>query len=212
MIVYPYSFISTPSTIDYITLSSDTVDRTTYTFTDVNIGGPGLIVVLVHTQLSGPSISSATIGGLSATIAVQISSTDVGNAIIYRRITTGTTATISITFTVTQGACGIGVYRIQNNKSDTPFQTQSDRNNFVQPNASFTFTSLPTNTIGVVGNSLFGNRTTTWTNATEQYDQNLTAQLSFSGANFKTTASGNRTITETFSSTVRYATVGAVWV
>ena len=215
MIVYPYSFLRPPlsaSTIDYISFSSDTVDRTTYTFTNINIGGPGLIAVMVHLGGSSPSISSATIGGLSATKAVEQVGSFLTTAIIYSRITAvGSTATISITLTGGESACAIGVYRIQNNISDTPFQTQSAVSNTLVASITLPFTSLPNNGIGIAGNTGYDNSDTTWTNATEQYDTQVVTNFRVAAANFKTTASGNRTITESFSPNNRFSTVGAVW-
>ena len=206
---------ATPTqTIDYIGLTTISGAFTTFTFTANNIGGPGLIAVLVHTKGTSPTISSATIGGISATKAVEAVGTAVSNAIIYSRITaTGSTATISITMTGSESECAIGVYRIVNNISDTPLQTQSSFNNTAVASSTLPFTSLLNNGIGIVGNTTNSAtvRTTTWTNATEQYDTNLEANFTVSGANFKTTASGNRTITETFNATTTFASVGAVW-
>ena len=204
-------------TNDYITFTSNTASQTTYTFNDVPIGGDGLIAIVVHNE-SGVSrpISSATINGTAATIASQVSQgpgalqfTNTG--IIYSRVLSGTTANISITFTGAVTRCGIGVYRIQNNISDTPIQTQTSSLTS-GTGLTITFTGLTISNVGVCGTTLGIANPVVWSGATENYDVQLVSLTEMSGANFITTSSGNRTITTShINSTQPLTLVGVVW-
>ena len=201
----------------YITFTSDTASQTTYTFNNVPIGGDGLIAIVVHNE-SGASrpISSATINGTAATIASQVSQgpgalqfTNTG--IIYSRVSSGTTANVSITFTGAVTRCGIGVYRIQNNISDTPIQTQTSSLTS-GTGLTITFTGLTISNVGVCGTTLGIANPVVWSGATENYDVQLVSLTEMSGANFITTSSGNRTITTShINSTQPLTLVGVVW-
>ena len=207
-----------PITNTYITFTSDTVSRATYTFSGVSIGGPGLIAVSVHAEApSGVrSITTATINGVAATIASQLvqgTTQPTTTGIIYLRVTAGTTADISITFTAAPSRCGIGVWRIQNNISDTPLQSQTAGLNS-GTGLTITFTSLTTNNVGVCAETNGTDTTSmTWTNATEQYDVSLGAGTTrMSGADFITVSSGNRTVSTSFVNSAQPITlVGVVW-
>ena len=172
---------------------------------------------MVHNE-SGVSrpISSATINGTAATIASQVSQgpgalqfTNTG--IIYSRVLSGTTANISITFTGAVTRCGIGVYRIQNNISDTPIQTQTSSLTS-GTGLTITFTGLTISNVGVCGTTLGIANPVVWSGATENYDVQLVSLTEMSGANFITTSSGNRTITTShINSTQPLTLVGVVW-
>ena len=203
--------------INYITFTSNTASLTTYTFNNVPIGGDGLIAITVHSETgANRPISSATINGNAATIASQITQgpgalqfTNTG--IIYGRVTSGTTANISVTYTNPVLRCGIGVYRIQNNISDTP--TQSQTSSLTSGTGlTITFTGLTTYSLGVCAQTNGIANPMTWTNATENYDVQLAAATEMSGANFLTTTSGDRTITTLHSNSTQPLTlVGVVW-
>lgn len=95
-----------PISIIYNEISSATT--ATHTFTGVNFGpsrGDRIIGVISHYR-SGGSIthSSASIGGISATIATSRPATTVGSAIFYANVPSGDSGSVSITMssTVTQ--------------------------------------------------------------------------------------------------------------
>jgi hypothetical protein len=203
--------------IDYITFTSDTASLTTYTFNNVPIGGSGLIAIVVHSESSASrTIASATINGNAATIASQITqgpsaSQFTNTGVIYLRVNSGTTANISVTFSGSVTRMGIGVWRIQNNNSDTPVQTQT-ASLLTGTGLTITFTGLTTYSLGVCGQTNGIANPMTWTNATENYDVQLAALTEMSGANFLTTTTGNRTITTSHSNSTQPLTlVGVVW-
>ena len=110
------------SSITYVTNSFDAVNRTSYTFSDISYGGAGLIVISV--DVIEATISSVTVGGVSATLAVsRVEPTKTASSIYYIRMTGGTSANIVVNISGTATACSIGINRIQNNNSDTPVYT-----------------------------------------------------------------------------------------
>lgn len=112
-----------------------------YTFSSVSIGDAAsdrLVVVCVGAirgnSTGGRRVASATIGGVSATIATDTN--PFGNsvsAIIYAEVPTGTTATVVINFEGNSGSDvvgstgTIGVYAIYNAKSITPVDNNNVR-------------------------------------------------------------------------------------
>ena len=209
-----------PPTTTFITSTGDTASATTYTFNDVPIGGSGLIAVSTHAEgISGRTLTSVSINGVSATIASQINAGtsppfagNTNTGLVYLRVTGGTTANITITYSSSVNRCGIGVWRIQNNISDTPIQSQTVQQN-TGTGLTITFTGLSTNNIGICAQTN-GTYTTpiTWTNATEDYDFDFGAfTFQISGADFITTIAGNRTVSTSHTNSVTNGLVGVVW-
>lgn len=99
----------------------------TYTFTNLSIGTASsdrLVVVCAMINATSSTtygISSATIGGSAATLAVS-SSLGNNSAIFYRLVTAGTTATVVVNLagTGTPGRCSIGVFTVTGYSSATP--------------------------------------------------------------------------------------------
>lgn len=109
-----------PATIAYLGLPVPAfVSGTTYSATGVSIGAAAsdrmVFGLVVWTKASTPSsLTSATIGGVAATIHAQnkvASVTGLSAAIISALVPTGTTATISLTFSAAASP-GVGVYRV----------------------------------------------------------------------------------------------------
>ena len=116
-----------------------------------------------------------------------------------------------MTFSAAPSRCGIGVYRIQNNVSDTPIQSQTSSLT-AGTGLTITFTGLTTYSLGVCAQTNGNTVPMTWTNATENYDVALAALTEMSGANFLTTTSGNRTVSTSHSNSGQPLTlVGVVW-
>jgi hypothetical protein len=197
-----------PASITYITQTGSDTNATSYNFTGVDIGGPGLIALHIGTYVNGivptKTITGVTINGVSATFSTSTHSGDFSfwtTTIAYARITSGTTATIDIQFgdgAGTPANINVGVWRIQNNTSDTPYQIQV---NTVNSNTqSITFTSLPTNSVGLVGIGYSNNRSlTSWTNATSRYNT-LRELAQYAAGDFTSVSGGDLTITNTYTS------------
>jgi hypothetical protein len=208
------------ASLTYITSLSNNTSTTSYSFSATSIGGPGLIVVAFQTERTTALIQTPTItiGGVSATIAGDSfsgnNSPNISTLIAYARITSGTTANISITYPSAQTRIGIGVWRIQNNISDTPIQVQKSAANS-GTGLSITLTGLTSNNLGVCAQTNGTQGTSmTWTNATEDYDSDIgsPAGTRISGASFITSSSGNRTITTSHTNSSQAITLlGVVW-
>ena len=207
-----------PSTavVTYITFTGISTNTTVYTFTNVNVTSAGLIAVAIHSegQTSG-ILSSVSIGGVTATIAIQknevLGSGRIISAIAYARIT-GTTATVVVSYSGSQSRCLIGVWRINDNNSDTPISTNSvSAASGTGLSMGLTNTSL-TN-VGVMAQTNgTQNTTVAWTNATVRYNTALVNSTQMSGADYTTTTSGTRTITTSFTTSSQpIVLVGAVW-
>jgi hypothetical protein len=139
MIVDPYRFAgSNPASIAYQAAYTPTIAGTTATQTGVSFGAVAavptsrLIIVAVqwNATVSGSTISSATIGGVTAVIAVQGASLGTGPyqfpAFIAAIVPSGTSGTVVVNF----GGGGsvsayFNVWRAENVQSATPFGTGS---------------------------------------------------------------------------------------
>jgi hypothetical protein len=113
--------------IAYTDGSSSSANSFTYTFSSVGIGAAATDrIVAVCAAINATSattygISSITIGGVAATMAVR-SSSNKNAAIAYAVIPTGTTATIVVTLTGsgTPGRCVVNAYRITGYNNSAP--------------------------------------------------------------------------------------------
>lgn len=197
--------------ITYVTLVGNVTALTTYTFTNISIGEPGLIVVGYHaerTSSTARTFSSATIDGSAATNVVtraQNGTSSITTGLISRRITSGSTATISITFSGSQARCRISIWRINNNNSDTAITT-SNNGAASGTGLSITLNSLPKNAVGIAVQTNGTNNTPmTWTNATERYDSQIGSGTTThaSGADFVTFEPQNITITTSHASSAQ---------
>lgn len=169
---FPFPFFpvsDAPPTRSYRTRTFSTSDLTNYSFSTVDIGTAAanrhVLVAVVSRSAATQSISSATIAGISASIAYYpVVNTGDGFShcgFIIAAVPTGTEGTIAVNMT---GACvrmGISVWAIYGLKSTTPFASAS------QGGASATL-DLNTPTGGLVFGVTFGSSPSlTWTGITQ---------------------------------------------
>jgi hypothetical protein len=207
--------------VSFVSSTFSTSSLSTYTFTSINLGGPGLCVVNVQAEVAATArvVNSVTIGGLTATQAAQVNSaqnaTATTSAIFYLANNANTSGNIVVTFNAAPTRCFISVYRIVNNSSNTPFQTLTNTATS-GTGLSLNFTALNAGAVGVAVETIGLDNVTSlsWTNATLDY--NTTAgggTTRVTGASFKTVSSGNRTVSVSHTnSTQPLAMAGAVWV
>lgn len=159
------------------------------------------IVAVIHWSEGGThrSLSSATIGGVSATIHVQRGhsggSTGLGCAIISAIVPTGTTGAVSCSYSgsgVADVSCGI--YRLTGLVSGTPTDTDSAESQGTTSDISVTITVAAEGIViaGFTGSTL-ATSTVTWTGVTEQYDGE--DNIHRSGGFASGISAGNRVIT-----------------
>ena len=92
----------------------DTSDQSSYTFAARPIGAPSATrrVVVALASRIGRAVSSATIGGVSATVDVDQSASSNRVTFISAVVPSGTTADVSVTFASSTSRCGIGVWTL----------------------------------------------------------------------------------------------------
>ena len=102
----------------------------TYTFASQNLGTASadrrIVVGVRGNAAGGGTVSSATIGGVSATIHINNGAANGSTATISAIVPSGTTGDIIITWSTTQNECGIVAYSIKGETSATPEFALSD--------------------------------------------------------------------------------------
>ena len=193
------------STRTFLQGAADNSNLTTYTFSSQNLGtadGARLIICGIASRAGGSStISSVTIGGVSATIVVQINtSADSGwnsAGIVIAAVPTGTTGDVVITFSAGQARCAIALY----STIDTASETASDTDSNAAADPSVSIDCPASGYIIAVACFSVGTGTTTWTGVTEDYDVNpenvantTMASDNFASAQTGLTVSANSTL------------------
>jgi hypothetical protein len=103
-----------PPGIFYMGSQTDNTDTSTYTFTDFAVGEDGplrRIYVCTHSKGTAHTASSMTIGGISAELARQSTSSNIHTSQWFAEVPTGTTATIVVTLSTSAQACTVSVYK-----------------------------------------------------------------------------------------------------
>ncbi|TGV26329.1 hypothetical protein [Mesorhizobium sp. M4B.F.Ca.ET.143.01.1.1] len=157
------------------------------------------VAVVVHWNefSSHRTITSATIGGMAATIHVQRGHTGgvtgLGVGIISAIVPTGTTATVAITLSGGAGAVSFGVWRLV--KYSTVVATGSDEQSVTSGSVIVNIaTTAPSFVLaGYTGSTNISTIDPTWTNATSRYQEDLTIHAS--GADVSGLGTGSVTIT-----------------
>jgi len=167
-------------TLSYITAVGDAVNRTAYTFSSVSFGDASsgrVIVVNAGAGTSGSrTISSVTIGGVTATQAAQASMSESCNGTFYAVVSSGTSGDIVVTYSGSCNRSGIGVWGLAG-AAATASDTASDSGGTT---VALTM-SIPASGAAIGGGYTNG-ATHSWTNLTENFEQNPEASHLHSGA------------------------------
>lgn len=163
---------SPPFDLRFVANDQSTSSGTTRTFTAANFGAAQadrLIIAIVGWGLGGATdLQSATIGGVAATIAIQNDGSNVGQAIIYAAVPTGTSGDIALTWVGSVSRSSVAVYRLTGQQSNTPYATAGPAGGGDSSRAA-TF-NIPTDGGSVIG-STSGLGNTIWgANAAEDVD------------------------------------------
>jgi len=130
------SATGSPVELTYIGASSDGGGGTTYTFLSTSIGTASadrLVIVAVtggHADAKH-NLTDVTIGGVSATIHATPADPNTNDSwiscgIASLVVTTGTTATIGVTWDKSINGCSVAVYTLKDYQSSTPIDTYED--------------------------------------------------------------------------------------
>lgn len=192
--------IDTGLSLEYKNLINDPGTKTTYTYTSVDFGDPDdsrrIVIGVQGRRDSGGTVISATIGGVSATIHLNTSLGQGSVSTISAIVPTGTTGTVSVTWSILQAGCGINVYRITGESNSTPvFATAATSN-------PLDITAALTKNTAVIGHARSnGNRPFTWSGTlgvTEDVDSYPIADVNtFSSASALTDSGGSVIATPT---------------
>ncbi len=178
--------------VAFTTSAVDAVNATAFTFSDHSLGVAGsnrkivIAVFGVGTTASSRLVSTLTIGGVSATlaIAVQNSSEDhYACEIWYATVPTGTTGDVVVTWNAAMGNCGIGAFRVTG--ANIAVHATASDNDSDPLTASI---DVPANGILIGGGGEDASATFAWTNVTEAYDQVVESNQRHTGASKAFTA------------------------
>lgn len=187
----------------YLQTTQDTSDQSTYTFSSQNFGTASsdrYIIIGIAARKAGAAttISSVTIGGVSATIVAEYSNSDTNSnisALAIANVPTGTTGDVVVVFGATMVRCVITAWSATNLSSATPHDTltngSADPTGTIDvPAGGFAVATALSNSVGTV----------TWTGLTEHSDTTLETFVTVSDASDEfETAQTNMTVTANFS-------------
>lgn len=199
--------------LTYQTSVVQTATTSTPTFSSVSIGTAAnsrRVIVHFSTANQTKTVSSATIQGITADIIQTGQSGNGTGALIIAHVPTGTTADIVITLSGNTNGSGIGVWTATGLTSNTP--NDSDMNVTSGTSQAVTVAGLAGGFIVAGHTSANGtNQTTTWTNVSQQYDEEFWSSRYHSGGDAATAAAGDVTVTGAVPSGSANITIAAAW-
>jgi hypothetical protein len=176
------------SILDFSITAMDTAtpDQSSYTFSSQSFGAaPGsgetryIAVAFGGASTANRTISSVTIGGVTATQVVKRDGITTAVGIFIAAVPTGTTGTVEIVFSSTMVGCGILVARIINPANHLGFATASAAHSSGVVNLSL---NIPVGGAAMAVTQARNGSTTTWSGLTEQIDSDLASNEFFTAA------------------------------
>lgn len=184
-------------TLTYITNLTSTANNQVYTYSSVNWGASGFIVVAVAARTSSSNssiINSVTIGGITATLLqkIEVGATSGYSVGLYGATLASTSGNIVVTYNIFQLTQGIGVWRVNNLQSTTPISTNTD----TSP-VSFNLTANTGSNVVICAVTTNSGSNVVISSSTTPRDYSTTVELSFAQAGFSEiiTTPGNYTFT-----------------
>jgi hypothetical protein len=200
-------------TIEFLGTSISTSNLTTYSFTSLDFGAAQDDRYIIGIPVSGTAsrtLNSATIGGVTARIVVQLSAGGASNrqaGIIIANLPTGTSGTIAVTWNNGCAHCAIGWWRATGLSSEV----ESDFDSSSADPGSVTIDTLAGG-IAVAGMISASGGTFSWTGASERYDQAIGENSSVhTGAEANTDGSALQISADDSGSNTARAFVAASW-
>lgn len=188
---YYTSWTGAPTNM-FITSSASTTSNTTYSFSGIDIGGPGLIVLALGISRASnggfpyTAVDSIVVNGINATINTSRGQNIQGSVIASVRITGNTTiANIDVNLGYTGTGLTLAIYRIQNNISDTPLQTKSSHLGVLEYCDFYDFNFSASNPKVTINTCCSANQPTynvSMTNITENFQVNNADMLMATGS------------------------------
>jgi len=206
-----------PPSVTFADHAVDLTSATTYTFTSRALSTAASsrkIVVAIAGYTGTTTVSSVTVGGVSATLVVQkqVNAASANAELWIAAVPTGTTGTVVVTWGAGRTGCGIGLYAVYGiNPTASNTATASDAATAASITASLNIPATGV-AIAVSTSSQAGGVTQSWTNLTKNYDEQMeTGSAGYQSgacAVFATTQTGLN-ITSTYSSSATYKNMAA---
>ena len=208
----------------YITATDDAVDRTTYTFASQSIGTATndrvVIVCVAGGSTNNRTITGVTLGGTSMSVVVDNGNTNPCCAIYKLAVSSGTTASVVVTFSAGQTRCAIAIYSFTGWGNVTTYSTDNKATNTVTTVASSVNNKQYGYAIAVFQSLQTGglNRTLSSTSGTGSTDANLNTETPFravfasTGSSLLSANSTGTNYAATFSGNTFYGSAIAVFI
>lgn len=199
----------------YVNTYASTANATSYTFNTSDIGAADdsrrvvVVVMASSSNTSARTLSSLTIGGVTATIHVNVSSLRT-ISIASLAVSTGTTANIVATMSGACNNCTIVIYRLVNFASAFPQSTTSNTQTATSINANVVVSEKSFVIAGVIA-AINTNTTATWTNVTEDLDTLNEGSMRTTASDTMTAGNSVYTVTCTASASVGMALAALSW-
>jgi hypothetical protein len=200
----------------YVGQYTATNTATSYNFTTGNLYGGSLAVVSVHNETNTGTATpptSVTIGGVSATEAVGISSNNSGGATysgIWYAVMIGFSYSVTVEYATAPLRMGIGVHYLTDYTSSTPVFTGSDGDTVATSVRTVNTSSLLSGSAIIAAHTSGDIYAHTWSGATERYDLPISSFTGMAGASTVTPLTQSHTITCTTDTTPTQGTALAV--
>ena len=187
--------------ITFTESATSTSNLTTYTFSSLNLGtaSSGRQIVVAAFGTSSQTISTLTVGGISASLIVGRTDTSSERRVELwaAPVPTGTSGDVVVTWSGAQIRSGVGVFSMTGALS-TANDTQSDA---VASGASSVSLNIPSNGGAIAVGDSATSGLNSWTGLTERYDENVEAADYHSGAS-DIFQNANAALTVTFTPSV----------
>ncbi len=170
-----------------------------------------IVAVVCGARHNTSNTMSMTIGGVAATAALAGAVDDTTSFIdiFYANVPTGTTADVVVTVSTFGQQVQIAVYTITG-ASLTPSGTGSTAFTTVNPGSMVVTATVPSGGVGIAGFQTDRNVTTTWSNATLDFEQ-TGASVTEDIFALSTTSAGSITPTSAASAVTYYGAAMATW-
>lgn len=202
-------------TLTFLQAATDTTDTDAYTFSAQNLGtedaGRYIIVSAVARKAgAGFTLSSLSVGGVSATIVKQVTNSVTNSdtaSISIAAVPTGATGDIVVTWSTTVLRCAIGVWSAVDIDSSTA--SASESSTAADPTCSL---AIPAGGFAIGAGLTAAASTAAWTGLTEKFDSTLESFVTYTGASDEFVGEETGlTITIDFGSSTESAGVFASW-
>jgi len=195
------------ATRTFLQVSGNAANQTTYNFTTINFGTAAsdrylVIAATARDEVGGAnSFSSITIGGVTATIAVQQATNGNNSAIAIAAVPTGTSGDVDIVFASNMGNCDFGLWTTTAVGSATATDFGSSTAN---PGTFDLDVAAGGIAFGICSEDIESASIQTWAGLTEDWEAQQSSSNNFAGASgaFATTQT-NLTCSSTRSSNSR---------